>query len=313
MRGELSRVVWWVGAHGGAGESTLEQLLSGSRAADHAWPISPDPARPAATMLVARTSYTGLRAAQRALCDWGSGSVVVDLLGLVLIADAPGKLPKELRGLVDLIDGAAPGTTWLLPWQADWRLGQPCIERASRPLQTAASPQLPPGGPMTHVVLNLIAAVPNPGQGSAPPGSDKLLTILRWAAWGTFAVCVAGVLLSGGYRALAAQLLKDRRAASLPPFGQLALLRAEAKDKDALDRFLASAAATANDAAVVAHGPLTAPMARRAGAHRGQVLIEAGERAALQGFLPAWLDRVRALPGARQLRWSIDVDPVDLY
>ena len=55
---------------------------------------------------------------------------------------------------------------------------------------------------MTHVVLNLIAAVPNPGQGSAPPGSDKLLTILRWAAWGTFAVCVAGVLLSGGRLAI---------------------------------------------------------------------------------------------------------------
>ncbi len=121
------------------------------------------------------------------------------------------------------------------------------------------------------------------------------------------------VLLNGGYRALATQLLVDRRAACLPPFGQLALLRAEATDKAALDRFLASAVASANDAAIVAHGPLTAPMARRAGAHRGQVLIEAAERAALQGFLPAWLDRVRALPGARQLRWSIDVDPVDLY
>ena len=56
---------------------------------------------------------------------------------------------------------------------------------------------------MTLAVLHLfIAAVPNPGQGSAPPGSDKLLTILRWAAWGTFAVCVAGVLLSGGRLAI---------------------------------------------------------------------------------------------------------------
>jgi uncharacterized protein DUF6668 len=127
--------VWWVGAHGGAGESTLEQLLTGSRAADHAWPISPDPARPASTILVARTSYTGLTAAQRALRDWGSGSVAVELLGLVLIADAPAKLPRELQGLVDLIDGAAPGATWLLPWQADWRFGPPSLERASRPLR----------------------------------------------------------------------------------------------------------------------------------------------------------------------------------
>jgi primosomal protein N' (replication factor Y) len=33
----------------------------------------------------------------------------------------------------------------------------------------------------------------------------------------------------------------------------------------------------------------------------------------LQAFLPPWLARLRALPGARRLRWSIDVDPVDLY
>lgn len=135
LHGELPTLVWWVGAHGGAGETSLERLLTGSRAADHAWPISPDPTQPAPTILIARTSYTGLTAAQRALRDWGSGSVFADLLGLVLIADAPGKLPKELRALVDLIDGAAPGAGWLLPWQADWRFGEPSLERASRPLQ----------------------------------------------------------------------------------------------------------------------------------------------------------------------------------
>jgi primosomal protein N' (replication factor Y) len=120
-------------------------------------------------------------------------------------------------------------------------------------------------------------------------------------------------LLNGGYRALAAQLLGDRRAASLPPFVQFALLRAEAKDKVLLDAFLAEATRVANDPAIVAHGPLAAPMARRAGAFRGQVLIESAERATLQAFLPGWLEALRALPGERQLRWSIDVDPVDLY
>ncbi len=127
--------MWWVGAHGGAGESTLERLLPGSRAADHAWPISADPARPASALLVARTSYAGLTAAQRGLRDWASGAVPATLIGLVLLADAPGRLPRELRGLVDLVDGAAPGKTRLLPWQADWRFGEPSLERASRPLR----------------------------------------------------------------------------------------------------------------------------------------------------------------------------------
>ena len=42
----------------------------------------------------------------------------------------------------------------------------------------------------------LLLAIPDPGQGVAPPGSGKLLTILQWTAWGVFALCVAGVLLS---------------------------------------------------------------------------------------------------------------------
>ncbi len=121
------------------------------------------------------------------------------------------------------------------------------------------------------------------------------------------------VLMNRGYRALATQLLADRRAASLPPFAQFALLRAEAKDKLLLDAFLAAAAQAAADPAVSAHGPLAAPMPRRAGAFRGQLLIEAGERSVLQAFLPDWLERVRALPEQRRVRWSIDVDPVDLY
>ncbi|MFZ0088398.1 MAG: hypothetical protein WAL63_02750 [Solirubrobacteraceae bacterium] len=49
---------------------------------------------------------------------------------------------------------------------------------------------------MSSIVVNVLAAVPNPGQGSAPPGSDKLLTILSWTAWGVFALCAAGVLIS---------------------------------------------------------------------------------------------------------------------
>ena len=121
------------------------------------------------------------------------------------------------------------------------------------------------------------------------------------------------VLLDGGYRALAAQLLKDRRAASLPPFAHFALLRAEAKEQAALDAFLREAMARIDARDLVAHGPLAAPMPRRAGAYRGQILLEASTRGELQTFLPRWLDALRAIPGVRALRWSIDVDPVDLY
>ncbi|MGH8172676.1 MAG: primosomal protein N', partial [Rhodanobacteraceae bacterium] len=121
------------------------------------------------------------------------------------------------------------------------------------------------------------------------------------------------VLLNGGYRALSATLLEERRAASLPPFAHFALLRAEAKLSDRLDGFLAAAAEAARDSAVTLHGPMPAPMPRRAGVLRGQLLIEATERFALQTFLDGWIDALRAMPAGKALRWSIDVDPVDLY
>jgi hypothetical protein len=66
--------LWWVGVHGGSGESTMSLLLPGTRAAGHRWPIPPPPV-PTPTVLVARTHASGLRAAQRAAIEWASGVV----------------------------------------------------------------------------------------------------------------------------------------------------------------------------------------------------------------------------------------------
>jgi primosomal protein N' (replication factor Y) len=121
-------------------------------------------------------------------------------------------------------------------------------------------------------------------------------------------------LLRDGYAKVAQELLEERREAGLPPFAHLALLRAEAKTQTAVDEFLAAAAHLAgNPEGVSLLGPLPAPMPRRAGSQRGQLLLSAVERARLHAFLPAWLARVRELPQTRRVRWSMDVDPVDLY
>jgi uncharacterized protein DUF6668 len=121
---EERAAVWWLGAHGGAGESTLEELFAGSRAAGHAWPLAPSGEPPARVVLVARTHAHGLKAAQLAIRDWAVGGVPVLLLGLVLIADAPGRLPHALRQLAGLIAGGAPAV-WSLPWIEAWRVGDP--------------------------------------------------------------------------------------------------------------------------------------------------------------------------------------------
>lgn len=121
-------------------------------------------------------------------------------------------------------------------------------------------------------------------------------------------------LMRRGYAVAAQILLAERQETGLPPFAHLALLRAEAVQQAAVDEFLTrAAAASAASETVSLLGPMPAPMPRRAGRWRGQLLLSAEDRARLQAFLPDWLARVRELPEARRVRWSIDVDPIDLY
>lgn len=118
--------VWWVGVHGGAGESTLAALGGGSRAAGHAWPMPVVRGTYHRVVLVARTNYVGLAAAQRAATEWASRELgdEIELLGLVLIADAPGRLPKQLRHFKEVVSGGVP-RTWAIQWHEAWRLGHP--------------------------------------------------------------------------------------------------------------------------------------------------------------------------------------------
>jgi len=123
-------------------------------------------------------------------------------------------------------------------------------------------------------------------------------------------------LIAGGYHAFADAELMQRELAGFPPFAHLALLRAEAKSAEPPAAFL-SLAKRIFDAAdipgVEVHGPLPAPMPRRAGFQRAQLLVSAPQRRALHAALDAGLPTLRDAPEGKRLRWSIDVDPVDLY
>jgi primosomal protein N' (replication factor Y) len=120
-------------------------------------------------------------------------------------------------------------------------------------------------------------------------------------------------LIAEGYEAFAAGALEERREASWPPYSRLALLRAEAKDSAALDAFLRAAADLGHaDAAVKILGPAPALLARRADYFRAHLLVECALRAGLQRFLGKWLPRIEAAPMPTGLRWSLDVDPLEV-
>jgi primosomal protein N' (replication factor Y) len=54
-------------------------------------------------------------------------------------------------------------------------------------------------------------------------------------------------------------------------------------------------------------------MARRAGRHRVHLLFQANRREALHALLQRLPGEVAAMPAAKRVRWSLDVDPLDLY
>jgi primosomal protein N' (replication factor Y) len=127
-------------------------------------------------------------------------------------------------------------------------------------------------------------------------------------------------LTEQGYFAFAEQALSERRAAGLPPFSHLALLRAEAHKPNQAESFLDEACAEAEQLLIDMQlggiellGPVPAPMERRAGRYRAQLLVQASARAPLHKLLATWLLALENMPSGRQVRWSLDVDPVDLY
>ena len=102
----------------------------------------------------------------------------------------------------------------------------------------------------------------------------------------------------------------------MPPYSHQALLRADATRLDAAHDFLDAAAAHARRLAVDGvelWGPVPAPMTRRAGRHRVHLLLQAMQREPLHRLLTELVDVADGLPQARRVRWSLDVDPVDLY
>jgi len=107
----------------------------------------------------------------------------------------------------------------------------------------------------------------------------------------------------------AAAQLAERQMAGFPPFMFQAMLRAEARDENEAFGFLnkARTAAVELKMEVEILGVVPAALPRRANHVRGQLLIQANTRKALQQFLRAW--RIDELPGAQKLRWSLDVDP----
>ena len=123
-------------------------------------------------------------------------------------------------------------------------------------------------------------------------------------------------LIGSGYPGVAAQALAEREITRWPPFTRLALIRSaahrQADAREFLEHARQSMEGHCGDTLRVL-GPVDAPMARKAGRYRAQLLLQSSDRNALHTVLRDLRPALEQDPFARKVRWSIDVDPIELF
>jgi primosomal protein N' (replication factor Y) len=122
------------------------------------------------------------------------------------------------------------------------------------------------------------------------------------------------------YAQMSQTMLEERECANLPPFCAMALFRSEATTAETPERFLQHVADAIAElqggmgsGEVDVFGPLPAPMVRRAGHFRSQLMLQSAQRVALHRLLDAIVPLIEGWPETRRVRWSLDVDPAELF
>ena len=124
-------------------------------------------------------------------------------------------------------------------------------------------------------------------------------------------------LLSKSYRHFAETALEERKIAQLPPFSFLTLFRAEATQSELVEGFLRQVRHTLEshplfDQYCQVLGPTPAPLAKRAGKFRWQLLLQTQSRPMMQKLLASAKPAIALLPNAKKVRWTLDIEPQDL-
>jgi len=123
-------------------------------------------------------------------------------------------------------------------------------------------------------------------------------------------------LIDGGYAGVSADALEERAATHWPPYSHLALIRAAAHKRVDAHAFLNTAKRLSEEVSITdvrLLGPVDAVMARKAGRYRAQLLLQTGDRKALHALLRQLRPALESEPAVRRVRWSIDVDPIELF
>ncbi|KAA6208480.1 primosomal protein N' [Avibacterium paragallinarum] len=120
-------------------------------------------------------------------------------------------------------------------------------------------------------------------------------------------------LLKEGYGEFAQQALHLREQMGLPPYSSQALFRTQSRHSEQAEQFLQQIAATLQHLSIEGlqiYGPMPAPFSKKAGAYRWQLLVQHSSRAVLHQALSQF--QANMPQKSHQVRWILDVDPLDL-
>ena len=125
------------------------------------------------------------------------------------------------------------------------------------------------------------------------------------------------LLLKSGYQGFAENELSTRKQLALPPYQYMALFRAEATQHDQVKQMMETLVQQFKNQLqnVAVSGPIPAVMFKRQGRYRYQILIQSDRRSSLHQLIKRLREQLNTKKGrklARNVRWSLDVDPQEM-
>lgn len=120
------------------------------------------------------------------------------------------------------------------------------------------------------------------------------------------------ILVKEGYERFSEALLSNRQQSQLPPYQFLAVIRAQHGKQAKVLHCLHQIKLFLREQNVQILGPAPAPLARKANEYRMQLLLKSASRQRLQNTLTELREWITIKKLTNNIRFSIDVDPMDL-
>ncbi|MCS5709628.1 primosomal protein N' [Candidatus Berkiella cookevillensis] len=118
------------------------------------------------------------------------------------------------------------------------------------------------------------------------------------------------------YRSLANTLLQERMNATLPPYTHIALIRANHIEPNMPMTFLQQVQSYLSNAlqnqSISIRGPIPSIIPKRQGRYHFQLLLQTDQRAILHQALGHSTSFLENMKIGKKVRWSLDVDPVEM-